>query len=138
MKQWLVMGCLTGCLGAAAFAQESTEHLGSVAASLATDLMVEIRHLDGSVEKFGQEIAGMDIVVAPDSTIKYVHLILVTGAEKDTHLWYNYDAIAGFRYQFASITGKGKVKVKQLGLFQAAEKTGLQETIPQIQVSDFK
>lgn len=133
MRGWMVLFSLM-LLAAPVRAEEP----GSVASTLPTDLVVTIRHLDGTVERFGQEIASMDIVVAPDSSIRYVHLVLVTGAEKDTHAWYNYDQIAGFRYQFTSITGKGKVRVKQLGEFQAAERAGMQETIPVVGVEDFK
>lgn len=127
--------CLLLILAASA---EGAKETSSVAASLPTDLVVEIRHLDGTVEKFGREVALMEIILGPASTIQYVHLILVTGAEKDTHAWYNYEQIAGFRYQFTAITGKGKVKIKQLGRFPVAEQTGLKESIPLLEVDDFK
>jgi hypothetical protein len=134
MRKEILFAALSIVITTQAYALEEK----SVASSLAVDLLVEIRHLNGDVEKFGQEIAGMDIVVAPDSSIQYVHLVLVTGAEKDTHAWYNYRQLAGFRYQFKSITGKGKVKIKQLGRFPVIEKTGMQESIPTIEIDDFK
>ena len=133
MRLWIV-GLALAWVGVAASGGE----MSKVAAGLPADLLVEIRHLDGSVEKFSREVADLEIIVAPDASIQYVHLVLVSGSEKDTHAWYNYNQLAGFRYQFASITGKGKVKIKQLGKFNVADISGLQEAIPQVGLNDFK
>ena len=133
MRLWIV-GLALAWVGVAASGGE----MSKVAAGLPADLLVEIRHLDGSVEKFSREVAGMEIIVAPDSSIQYIHLILVSGSEKDTHAWYNYNQLAEFRYRFAAITGKGKVKIKQLGKFNVEETIGLQEVIPQLNLNDFK
>ena len=128
---WVLALMLVGC---PAWGEEAE----SVASSLTAELLVEIRHLDGSVQKFGREVAGMEIIVAPDSSIQYIHLILVSGSEKDTHAWFNYHQLAGFQYQFAAITGKGKIRIKQLGTFKVSEITGMKESIPQLDVNDFK
>ncbi len=110
----------------------------SVAAGLATDIIVTIRHTDGSVEEFSNEVAALEIIVAPNSMIEYIHLILVGGSEKDTHYWYNFNQLAGFKYQFKAITGKGKVKLKQLDQFVTTPKTGLQSSIKLVEADDFK
>ena len=133
MRAWIA-GLALILAGVAACGEEPL----SVAATLPADLLVEIRHLDGSIEKFSREVAGLEIIVAPDSSIQYIHLILVSGSEKDTHAWYNYNQLAEFRYRFAAITGKGKVKIKQLGKFNVEETIGLQEVIPQLNLNDFK
>ena len=133
MRAWIA-GLALILAGVAACGEEPL----SVAATLPADLLVEIRPLDGSIEKFSREVAGLEIIVAPDSSIQYIHLILVSGSEKDTHAWYNYNQLAEFRYRFAAITGKGKVKIKQLGKFNVEETIGLQEVIPQLNLNDFK
>lgn len=106
--------------------------------TLPMDIEVTVRHLDGTVEVFGREVAKLDLVLAPDGTIKYVHMTLLTDGEKDTHLWYNYANLAGLRYRFLAITGKGKVSVKQISGFEPEAKEGLQKKSPVISVDDFK
>ena len=103
-----------------------------------TDIEVVIRHVDGSEERFGENVAQLDLVVGPNAQIEYVHMILVTGQEKDTHAWYNYRNLAGLTYRVLAITGKGKVKVKQLGSFDVEARTGLQTKIPLLSVDDYR
>ena len=68
------------------------------------DVEVTVRHLDGKEETFKKEVASLELIVTPDGSIRYVHLILIGGTEKDTHLWYNYNNIASLRYRFLHIT----------------------------------
>ena len=102
------------------------------------DIEVTVRHLNGREEVFGREVAKLDIVLAPDGSIKYVHMVLLTDGEKDTHLWYNYANLAGLRYRFLAITGKGKVSVKQISGFEPEVKEGVKQKSPVVSVDDFK
>lgn len=107
-------------------------------AELRNDIELTIRHTDGSTEKYGSELAELEIVVGPDSVIKYLHLVIVGGKEKDTHAWYNIENVVSFKYRFLAITGKGKVKLKQLDKFATKPKDGISEQIPLQDVDDFK
>lgn len=107
-------------------------------AELRNDIELTIRHTDGSTEKYGSELAELEIVVGPDSVIKYLHLVIVGGKEKDTHAWYNIENVVSFKYRFLAITGKGKVKLKQLDKFATKPKDGIAEQIPLQDVDDFK
>ena len=102
------------------------------------DLEVTIKHLDGTVEQFSNEIAEMQILVLPDSRIKYIHLTLLSNKEKDTHVWINYENVSSFRYRFLAITGKAKVKVKKIVPFKSTEKEGLKREVPEVDPEDFR
>lgn len=139
MKRGLV--CLIVlALGAAALIVTTASPPGadSGAAISSADIEVVIRHVDGSEERFGENVAQLDLVVGPGAQIQYVHMILLTGQEKDTHAWYNYRNLAGLTYRFLAITGKGKVKVKQLGSFDVKARTGLQTKIPLLSIDDYR
>lgn len=103
------------------------------------DIEVTVRHTDGSIEKFGKEVASLDIVVDEYGRIQMVHMIVVGGTEKDTHVWYNFANVAGLKYRFLQITGKGKVRVKQVKGFTLTpgDKT-LKPSINGIEVDDYK
>lgn len=107
-------------------------------ASSKADLELTIRHLNGSTESFSKELAELQIVVGSDSMVKYIHLVLVSGNEKDTHAWYNMDNIVSFRYRFLAITGKGKVKLIRQDTFAVKSREGASTQIPLQEVDDFK
>ena len=128
----LVMGtAITGAAGTPAKKVEA-------AAELTADIEVTVRHLDGSVETYSREVATLELVVDASSEIRYVHMVLVSGREKDTHCWYNYRNLAGLTYRFLAITGKGKVSLKQLGTFDVLATKGLRTKIKQVSVDDYK
>ena len=104
----------------------------------ASDIEVTIRDAAGHAEIFSKEVAAMEIIVGPDSRILYVHLILMTENEKDTHCWYNYANLTNLRYRFLAITGKGKVAIRKLSSFDELPKQGIQPKIPQLAPDDFK
>lgn len=104
----------------------------------AADIEVTVKHVDGTIEQFSNDIAEMEILVLPDSRIKYIHLTLLSNNEKDTHVWINYDNVASFRYRFLAITGKAKVKVKKLVPFDSRPKEGLKPEVKEVDPEDFR
>lgn len=102
------------------------------------DIEITVRHVNGTVEIFGKEVASMDVIVAPDGHVVQVHLILVSGTEKDTHLWLNYANLASLRYRFLQITGKGKVHIKQLRSYDVQQNPGEKSKVSTVEPDDFK
>ena len=43
-----------------------------------------------------------------------MHLVLVTGGERNTHVWYNYDQVAKLSYRFVTPEGPSKLYVRVL------------------------
>jgi hypothetical protein len=103
------------------------------------DIEVTVRHSGGNVETFGREVVMMEIIVDQAGQIHMVHMVLVGGTEKDTHVWYNFANLASLRYRFLHITGKGKVRIRQLqGLKLAPADASLKPTITPLEVEDYK
>jgi hypothetical protein len=129
---WLVIACV-------AFGVEARGGDAGPAEAAIQDIEVTIRHSGGTVETFGKEVVLMEIIVDPTGQIHMVHMILVGGTEKDTHAWYNFDNIVSLRYRFLHITGKGKVRIRQLqGLKLAPADASLKPTITPLEVEDYK
>lgn len=103
------------------------------------DIEVTVRHIDGKAEVFGKEVAQLEIIVDETGRMHMVHMVLVSGSEKDTHLWYNYANLASLKYRFLHITGKGKVHVRQLQAFKVntGDRT-LKPGIVGIEIDDYK
>lgn len=79
-----------------------------------SDLVVTLAHTNGTVDKYQDEIARMDLILDQSGRLDQVHLITRTGPEPDTHIWYNMDNLVSVRYQFLAITGKGKVSIRTI------------------------
>jgi hypothetical protein len=138
MRALMAGTILAGCLAGAATLRAQQASTAATAPKLLSDIEVTVRHLDGKEETFKKEVASLELIVTPDGSIRYVHLILIGGTEKDTHLWYNYNNIASLRYRFLHITGKGKVAIKQITPFESRPAPGIAEKIPQVEVDDYK
>ena len=103
------------------------------------DIEVTVRHIDGKVETFGKEVAELEIIVDESGRMHMVHMVLVSGTEKDTHLWLNYANLASLKYRFLHITGKGKVRVRQLqGFKTTANEKALRPNVGAVEVDDYK
>jgi len=102
------------------------------------DLTVTVRHLDGQVDAYGSELTSLDIVVDSAGHPQYVHCVLVSGQERDTHVWYNFRNVASLRYRFHTITGKAKVSLKQVKPLDVQPKPGLPRKIEPLGVDDYK
>ena len=76
------------------------------------DLVVTVTMAAGQIETFAREIDRMEIVTLPDGRIEMVHLILVAGGERNTHIWYNYDRIAKLSYRFFTAEGRSRVSLR--------------------------
>ncbi|MDP6484064.1 MAG: hypothetical protein QGH70_09490, partial [Nitrospinota bacterium] len=76
------------------------------------DLVVTVTLATGQIETFAREIDRMEIVTLPDGRIEMVHLILVAGGERNTHIWYNYDRIAKLSYRFLTAGGRNRVSLR--------------------------
>lgn len=104
----------------------------------ASDLTVVIRHLNGDTDTYAGELTDLDLVVDPTGRLQYIHCVLVSGTERDTHVWYNFENVSSVKYRFHAITGKAKVSVKQLASPTVKEKPGLPAKIDRLDVEDYK
>ncbi|MDA1000748.1 MAG: hypothetical protein O2807_09595 [bacterium] len=78
------------------------------------DLVVSVTMATGKVETFHRQIDEMEIITRPDGGLEMIHLVLVAGGERNTHVWYNYSQVAKLSYRFVTAEGKKKVKVRVL------------------------
>ncbi len=78
------------------------------------DIIVTITLATGKSETFAREIDRLEIVTRSGGEIKMIHLLLVTGGERNTHVWYNYAQVAKLSYRFVTPEGKAKVYVRPL------------------------
>jgi hypothetical protein len=78
------------------------------------DLTVTLEHVSGKTDTYGPEIVKLELILDGLGKLDQVHLITKTGAEADTHIWYNVANLVSVRYRFLEITGKGKVTVRAL------------------------
>lgn len=76
------------------------------------DLVVTVTMSNGTAETFSREIDTMEIVTLPSGRVDAIHLILVSGGERNTHVWYNYSSVAKLSYRFVTREGRNKVKVR--------------------------
>ena len=76
------------------------------------DLVVTVTMGNGTAETFSREIDTMEIVTLPSGRVDTIHLILVFGGERNTHVWYNYSSVAKLSYRFVTREGRDKVKVR--------------------------
>jgi hypothetical protein len=76
------------------------------------DLVVTLQHVGGKTEVFRDEVTRMELILDSAGRLNQVHLILSSGPEPDTHVWYNVSNLVSVRYQFLAITGKGRVSVR--------------------------
>jgi len=78
------------------------------------DLIVTITLATGKAETFARKIDRLEIVTGSGGAVEMVHLLLVTGGERNTHVWYNYSQVAKLSYRFVTPEGKAKVYVRPL------------------------
>ena len=78
------------------------------------DLIVTITLATGKAETFAREIDRLEIVTGSGGAVEMIHLLLVTGEERNTHVWYNYGQVAKLSYRFVTPEGKAKVYVRPL------------------------
>jgi hypothetical protein len=78
------------------------------------DLTVTLEHVSGKTDTYGPEIVKLELILDGLGKLDQVHLVTKTGAEADTHIWYNVANLVSVRYRFLEITGKGKVTVRAL------------------------
>lgn len=99
------------------------------------DLVVTVTLSNGTSETFSREIDVMEIVLLPDGRIDMVHLVLVSGGERNTHIWYNYSGISKFSYRYATVEGKSKIRMRIVQ--PAAPTRDLTERFEPLGPSDF-
>jgi len=76
------------------------------------DIQVTVVMSNGTERTYGPEVRQLQLVMSPDGRIDVVHLVLASGGEDtDTHVWFNFSALAGISYRYLSITGRAKVSV---------------------------
>lgn len=78
------------------------------------DIIVTITLATGRAETFAREIDRLEIITGPGGSVEMIHLLLVTGGERNTHVWYNYGQVAKLSYRFVTPEGKAKVYVRPL------------------------
>ncbi len=76
------------------------------------DLVVTVTLSNGTSETFSREIDVMEIVLLPDGRVNMVHLVLVSGGERNTHIWYNNSGISKFSYRYVTVEGKSKIRMR--------------------------
>lgn len=84
------------------------------------DLIATITLATGKSETFAREIDRLEIITGPGGGIELIHLVLVAGGERNTHVWYNYGQVAKLSYRFVTPQGSSKVYVR---LLQASPST---------------
>jgi hypothetical protein len=118
-----ILVALAGWMGAPADQQAGPSAPSGGAASAAdqaesptpgADLKVTLEHVSGKTDTYGPEIVKLELILDGLGKLDQVHLVTKTGAEADTHIWYNVANLVSVRYQFLEITGKGKVTVRAL------------------------
>ncbi len=108
-----VLACLVILHGLGS-AGEAAAPAGASASQPSADLVVTLQHVGGKTEVFKDEIDRIELVLDAAGRLDQVHLILRSGSEPDTHVWYNVSNLVSVRYQFLAITGKGKVTVRSM------------------------
>ena len=78
------------------------------------DLIVTITLATGKSETFAREIDRLELITRSGGAVEMIHLLLVTGGERNTHVWYNYSQVAKLSYRFVTPEGKAKVYVRPL------------------------
>lgn len=78
------------------------------------DLIVTITLATGKSETFAREIDRLELITRSGGAVEMIHLLLVTGGERNTHVWYNYGQVAKLSYRFVTPEGKAKVYVRPL------------------------
>jgi hypothetical protein len=78
------------------------------------DLEVTLEHVSGKVDHYGAEVVRLELILDATGRLDQVHMINRTGADADTHIWYNVANLVSVRYRFLEITGKGKVAVRTI------------------------
>jgi hypothetical protein len=100
------------------------------------DLVVTITMANGTSETFSREIHLMEVITLPDGRIEMVHLVLVSGGERNTHVWYNYSRVAKLGYRF--ITGEGRNKVHMRVVHPTAPTRELTDQVEPLSPRDFR
>ncbi len=76
------------------------------------DLVVTITMSTGKSETFAREVDRLEIITFRDGRIAMVHLVIVAGGERNTHVWYNFSRIAKLSYRFVTPEGRNRVQVR--------------------------
>ena len=100
------------------------------------DLVVTVTMSNGTSETFSREIDVMEIVQLPDGRINMVHLVLVSGGERNTHIWYNNSGISKFSYRFGTAEGKNKIRMRIVQ--PSAPSRDLTERVEPLSSKDFQ
>ncbi|MEE9275564.1 MAG: hypothetical protein V3V62_09690 [bacterium] len=77
-------------------------------------LVVTVTLGTGKAETFSREIDKMEILSLPDGRIHMIHLVLVTGGERNTHVWYNFARVAKLSYRFITPEGRAMVAIRTI------------------------
>lgn len=88
------------------------------------DLVVTITMGTGKSETFAREVDRLEIVTLPDGRIEMVHLVLIAGGERNTHVWYNFPQIAKLSYRFVRPEGRDRVQVRVIPPSPPARNSG--------------
>ena len=94
--------------------------------------------MNGEVEHFSKSLDSMDLIFEPGGKLATVHLILITGTEKDAHRWYTVQNLAYFSYRFLNLAGKGKVRLKVLQPFERDKDEAAPQPMPAIAPRDYR
>ena len=78
------------------------------------DLVVTITMATGKAETFAREVDRLEIITFPDGRIDMVHLLLIAGGERNTHVWYNFSQVAKLSYRFVTPEGRSRVQVRMI------------------------
>lgn len=91
---------------------EPSKPAASSRAQRTLDLVVTITMATGKAETFAREVDRLEIITFPDGRIDMVHLLLIAGGERNTHVWYNFSQVAKLSYRFVTPEGRSRVQVR--------------------------
>ena len=91
---------------------EPSKPAASSRAQRTLDLVVTITMATGKAETFAREVDRLEIITFPDGRIDMVHLLLIAGGERNTHVWYNFSQVAKLSYRFVTPEGRSRVQIR--------------------------
>lgn len=85
---------------------------------------------------YSKKLISFEILVDPNGMIRMLHVVYISGKEKDSHSWYNFDNVENFSYRYYSIRGKGRIKVKRITgpLIREEDK----DAVPSLRYEDYR
>jgi hypothetical protein len=141
-RTWLLL-CLTlvggGVIAGGVLLVPRSASTQTPAASSKKDLEVTIILATGAEVTYRKQVRRFEIILDASGRVHSLHLVLAMSGEKDTHAWYNFDRIAGFRHRYHHITGRAKVRVRRLYGYPPRDGKNLQKTeIEALKPDDFR